>query len=203
MNSEIINLPWQIQVALASGYAAYSLGYMGMREHHRVLDATFRVLIFSLFASGALFAFSHLGPVWSGAAAAGSACLSGILWRWFGFSLLRAILRKLDISWSDDAPSAWATLSYNSKFRITQAAVLLDDGTWLRCDGAGRFQDAPFGPITLGPNGDVAIYLTHEELIGQPAKELSTVRDPNYGDRITYIPAQRVKRVTLRYKAVK
>ena len=39
MNAELLNLPWQIQVSLASGYAGYMLAYTGMRENHRTIDS--------------------------------------------------------------------------------------------------------------------------------------------------------------------
>jgi hypothetical protein len=51
----------------------------------------------------------------------------------------------------------------------------------------------------LGLNGDVALYLTHEEAADGKVKTLATVRDPGYGDRITYVPASHVKRITIRH----
>jgi hypothetical protein len=108
-------------------------------------------------------------------------------------------MRALNSSWSDDDPSALATILANSKHHLSQVAVLLDDGTWLRCDDAGMFADAPFGPCKLGPNGDMAIYITHEQLTDGSVKELRTVRDPYYGDRVTYIPASKIKRVNYRH----
>lgn len=38
-NNLILNLPWKIQVALASGYAAYLLGYRGIRSAHKAICA--------------------------------------------------------------------------------------------------------------------------------------------------------------------
>ena len=77
--------------------------------------------------------------------------------------------------------------------------MLLDDGTWLRCDDTSKFNDAPYAPCLIGPSGDVALYLTHEEPPGGPAKEMTTVIDAHYGDRLTYVPANRVRRLTVRH----
>lgn len=35
MDEKLLSLPWQIQVSLGSGYAAYMLAYAGIREHPR------------------------------------------------------------------------------------------------------------------------------------------------------------------------
>lgn len=87
----------------------------------------------------------------------------------------------------------------NSKYRVYQVAVLKDDGTWLRCDDTTKFQGAPFAPCLLGPTGDVALYLTHTEPPNADVSELKTVRDAHYGDRITDVPANRIKMLTLRH----
>jgi len=189
------NLPWQIQVSLASGYAAYLLAYRGIRFGHRAVDTTFITLVFSLVATAILNLLGSLAhPVVSGAVAFFCACAIAILWCRFFRSWLYHFLKWAKVSWTDDDPSALATLSSNSKFSISQIAVELDNGAWLQCKEAAKFSDAPFGPFVIGPNGDVALYLTHEE-----DKELKTVRDAHWGDRITYVPASRVRRITLRH----
>jgi hypothetical protein len=193
------NLPWQIQVALASGYAGYLLAYIGMRDDHRSIDTAFVTLVFSLIASGMLWLLAFSNPVVASASAFIATCIAALVWRGAIKRLMHWLLHKFDISWSDDVPSAWATLSHNSKFPISQIAVELDDGTWLRCDRAHMFADAPFGPAVLGPSGDIALYLTHIEPKDQEAKELKTVRLEEWGDRITYVPAARVRQVTIRY----
>jgi hypothetical protein len=77
----------------------------------------------------------------------------------------------------------------------------MDDGTWLRCDDVRKFSDAPFAPCVIGPSGDVALYLSHEDSPDGKSKEITSARNREYGDRITYVPASRVKRITLRYKS--
>lgn len=213
MSGEFLNLPWQIQIALASGYAGYLVAYTGIRGHHKAVDVTFITLIFSLIASAVL----ALNTLWDWAAwdsalwdggnhvsdglrAFVVTCLAGAIWRkWLRWGV-RWCFRMLDLSWSDDDPSALASISDNTKYPVSQVAVLLDDGTWLRCDDAGQFRDAPFAPYKLGPTGDIALYLTHEEPPGKKAKELRTVRDSEWGDRITYIPAPRICRIVIRHK---
>lgn len=202
MAAEILKLSWQVQLAVASGYAAYILSFSGIREHHKTIDVGFATLVFSLIVTLALWLLQPLPlPVPVQAAIAFVATIAaGLIWRALGRQSLRSVLRACNISWADDDPSAWAALLSNSSTYVSQIAVLLDDGTWLRCDDTTLFRDAPFGPCRLGQNGDLALYLTHEELPEKQARELKTVRDPNYGDRITYVPAARVRRVTIRFQ---
>jgi hypothetical protein len=77
--------------------------------------------------------------------------------------------------------------------------VLLDDGSWLSCQNAVDFNNAPFGPFQLGPNGDIALYVTDISSPDGVDKPQLTLRDPAFGDRITYVPAARIKRITVRY----
>jgi len=207
MNAELLKLSWQIQVALASGYSAYMLAYVGLRQSHRQIDTLFIALVFSLIASGTinlagLWRWTE-NPIVAGTIAFVLTTASAILWRKWGRKLLNKFLREINMSWSDDDPSALVTITSDSKHPISQVAVLLDDGTWLRCDSTSKFEGAPFFPCLIGPSGDIALYLTHEESAGQPAKELSSVRDAHYGDRLTYIPAQRIRQITLRHSLPK
>lgn len=199
MSADILNLPWQIQVALASGYAAYLLAYVGIRDHHKPIDTAFIGLIFSLVASGMLKLMDPYSDLIAGAAAFTATLLCGLLWRIALRDLSHAALKAVDFTWSDDMPSAWATLNANSRHGVSQISVLLDDGTWLRCDDTTLFNEAAFGPCQLGPNGDVALYLTHKQFPDGTVKPMGSVLNGDHGDRITYVPAARVRQVNIRH----
>ena len=200
----VLKHPWAVQVALASGYAAYILSFTGLRDNHKAIDTAFSTLVFSLIATAILaLTASFKEPIISGSAAFMATLIVGLVWRKYVRAWARGFLRATNISWSDEAPSALAGVVTSTKYGITQVAVLLDDGTWLRCDDAAAFSNAPFGPCQIGPNGDIALYLTHEEPAGGPAKELVSVRSQAWGDRLTYVPASRVRKVTLRQLPVR
>ena len=198
MTPALLSLSWQIQVALAGGYAAYILAYTGIRDHHRTLDTTFGTLVFSVVASAALsLASPYLPPLVAGALAIIGAGLAGLAWRRWGRRLARRALHG--VSRSNDDPSAWASLTSDANNYTSQIAVLTDDGTWLRCEDTTRFATAPFGPSSFGPNGDIALYVTHIKSATGEVREQATVHDDYYGDRITYVPAARIKRLTIRH----
>jgi hypothetical protein len=199
MDEKLLSLPWQIQVALGSGYAAYMLAYVGIRDHHKAVDITFKSIAFGLIAIIVLLATMTWNTIWSIIAAVGWSLVAGFVWRRWGMEGLRKILHMTDASWADDTPSAWATISVcNSKHMVSQISVELDDGTWLQCENATQFKDEPFGPMTLGANGDVAFYVTNEKANGS-SSSVNDVIVPYWGSEITYIPASKIRRICLRH----
>jgi hypothetical protein len=198
---DLLKLPWDLQVPLASGYAAYVLAYTGLRDRQKTVDVAFISLVFSLIATGILVVSAKRGiePIKAGALAFAVTVISGALWRKLGRPAVSWSLRAANITWSNDDPSALASLSENTKCYVTQVAVLLDDGSWLSCLNAVDFNKAPFGPFQLGPSGDIALYVTDISEADGVEKPQLTLRDSAYGDRITYVPAARIKRITVRY----
>ena len=201
MPQDLLKLPLQIQLVIAGGYAAYLLSYVGIRDHHTAVDTTFYTLIFGLIATG-IYSLSNssIGVYWGAIAAFTSCCVAGLFWRKFGSRWLTWILRYLNFSWSDDDPSALASILANSEDELSQLSVLLDDGTWLQCRDVARFINSPFGPCKLGPKGDVAFYVTHIQEPGKQMRELQHVIDETWGDMLTYIPEGKVKYIKYRTK---
>jgi hypothetical protein len=199
VNPEILKLPVQIQIALASGYAAYMVSTYGARGHHSATDTAFRTLAYGLVASG-LMALLPPGEnlVIGGGTAFVVTVLVGLLWRARLCKLWDAFMRRTEVTFSDDSPSAWASLSGSTDHYVSQVSVTVDDHTTLICEDISRFANAPFGPCVLGANGDVALYVTAVKRNGS-SKTQGSVRDPHYGDRITWIPATEVRRLTLRH----
>lgn len=197
---ELIKLSWQVQVALGSGYTAYMLAYAGIRQHHETVDVSFRAIGFGLAASLVLY-FNLTGYViWNSVVAFGATIAFGLAWRYIGINSLRRVLRHFDISWADDLPTAWATISSaNSQHKLTQISALLEDGTWLICSPVGKFNNDPFGPCVLGQSGDLALYVTEEIEPCGVSREQKTVKHETMGSRLTYIPASGIKRIVMRH----
>lgn len=200
MDEKVLSLPWQIQVALGSGYAAYMLAYAGIRDHHKATDIGFKSAAFGMVAIVSLLATAKWLPAWAVLTAFFWSLVAGFSWRRWGMERLRNFLRDTDASWADDAPSAWATLTVcNSKYFVAQISIQLDDGTWLRCIDTRQFKDKAFGPMTIGVNGDVALYVTQEEAPNGTTVNFTDVTVDYWGSRLTYVPAAKIKRVAMRY----
>lgn len=112
--------------------------------------------------------------------------------------ILTNLLRGPNTTWSDDTPSAWARLQENREYPLSQISVLLKDGTWLHCGQTSAFNSAPYSPAVLGTNGDVLMYLTSIKPKDGEERLQSTTIDPDYGARLTYIPASEIARVNVR-----
>ena len=201
MPSDIFKLPLQIQLILAGGYAAYLLSYVGIRAHHTAVDTTFSTLVFGLIAT-LVYAIcsSRIDIITSTVFAFLACCITGLLWRKQGRKWLKSLIRYFDISWSDDNPSALDSLLDNSDNEMSQISVLLDDGTWLMCGDTNDYLEAPFGPCILGPTGDVALYVTELTRPDGEKREQDDVLHSEYGNLITYVPASKIKYVTMRYR---
>jgi hypothetical protein len=203
MPTDILALSWKVQVAIASGYAAYIVSYRGIRSHHSAQDTLFLSLVFSLVATGTLWLCRDLPPPLAGTWALITSLAAGLFWRRHGMQLLTETLRGPNTTWADDTPSAWVRLQENREFPVSQISVLLKDGTWLNCDETSKFNDAPYGPCVLGTNGDILIYLTSTtpKVVGTEAvkdKVLKTVLHEQYGARLTYVPSGEIARVNIR-----
>lgn len=126
---------------------------------------------------------------------------AGMFWRKIGCRVWFGLLSVLGVSRADDTPSAWMALHERADSYLTQIAVELDDGAWLYCDDTTKFAKAPQGPCVLGSNGDVGMYLTHQKRQGGERTAVLTTRDAKWGDRLTWIPASRIRRVSLRQRS--
>lgn len=199
MDEKMLSLPWQVQVALGSGYAAYMLAYIGIRDHHKATDITFKSIAFGLVAVVMLVATQSWNPIWSIIDAFIASLIAGFIWRKFGMGWTKELLHAADASWADDTPSAWATITVcNSTHPVSQISVEVEDGTIFQCANTKLFEGGPFKSLTIGVNGDIAMYVTHIAKGGK-SKEIDDVIVPYWGREITYIPASKIKRVAIRH----
>ncbi|MDO7837147.1 hypothetical protein Q4610_19050 [Sphingobium sp. HBC34] len=200
MDEKLLNLPWEIQLALGSGYVAYMLAYLGIREHHKAIDVTFRTIAFGLCATAVLTLLPARFGWWRASAAIVVAIVGGGLWRFFLADAMLWVVRKIDLSWSDETPSAWSRITqHNRKIYYCQITVHLEDDSVLFCNDTRPFADAPFGPCILGPNGDIALYVTHRcEPGAKKFVAIDGIRDQYHGDELTFIPASKVRKVKVR-----
>lgn len=201
MDERLLSLPLDIQVALATGYAAYLLAYIGIRSHHTSVDTIFRAIAFASIAAISLYYLPSTLGILRFVIGIVLTLFLAVFWRVIGSFLCHYLLREFDISWADDSPSAWfKSTQQNSKHLISQISVMLVDGTWLICEDASQFVSSPFGPCVLGLKGDIAMYASLEITPEGNEESQSNVRHDALGDRLTYIPAEQIKRISIRYQ---
>lgn len=198
LDLSLLSQPWTVQLGLGAGYASYTLAYAGIRQHHTITDIFFKSILYSLFTTFVLLAFGDREPQWVVISfAVALPIMSALVWRLWVYPAYSQALQKFGYT-ADESPSAWHSLSHDEKHFFTQVAILTDDDEWLRCDDLSAFQDSPSGAAVFGANGDVALYLTHRQKVDEDEKELKSTRSEGHGDRMAYIPANRIKRVNFR-----
>jgi hypothetical protein len=197
MNPELLKVPVAIQIALAAGYLAYLVAYAGIRQHHTAADATFKSIIFST-ATSAVLLWKPFVPYVNEAVAVLAALACGLVWRSVGIKASQSVLRSTGISWADDVPNAWLTITaLRTDLRPSQIAVDIEGGRTLCCDDTTVFADAPYGPCVYGLDGSIAFYVTAERRPDGRWTEHTDIRTTQ-GDRLTYVPASAIKRVEIR-----
>jgi hypothetical protein len=201
MNIDLLNLPFAIQVSLGSGYAGYLIAFSGLRQHHTPTDVIFRTLSFGLVASAVMTLLSkELAQVGSAVIAFFATVIVGAIWRAFVGRLAKRLIRKLLISWSDDLPNAWLSITAErTDLRPSQIVVELNDGRLLMCDNTRLFARAPFEMGVFGLDGSIALYVTSEMRANGEWIDKEGVLHDHEGANITYVSSSNIKRVELRH----
>ena len=194
----LFNLSVAVQVSIVSGYLAYLIAYSGIRQHHTAADTVLKSFAFGLFAT-AIMKWGYQHPVFTPLVALSLSLVAGICWRLFGMAAWQSVMRNSRVSWSDDIPTAWLSITAtDTRYRPSQIVIDVEGGRTLMCDDTRPYADAPHGPCIFGADGGVALYVTSEYRDGEWIDQ-KDVRHPTQGDKITYIPASAVKRVEIRY----
>lgn len=205
-DKSLLDLPWPTLVTLAAGYIGYFVANVGVKDQHKAVDITFSALVFGLFSAGIYHASVWVGinAYMAAFPAVMAAFVAGSCWRKYGRKWMYSLLRKYDISWSDNTSSAWQQMFGMTDYGTTEVIVILRNGSGLQSINVARFEGLPNGPYTLGNNGDVILYVTHssppdnEEWV-----EFKDVVHDSWGALATWIPADQIARVEIRRVKVK
>jgi hypothetical protein len=107
------------------------------------------------------------------------------------------LLSRENISNDTGANSTWSEIIQARNVIHKQIEVTTKYGSIYRCDDVPAFRTLPIKGWSLDDDGNIAIYATHVD--GEPV-----VSDPeqneDWGDALTYIPADQVELVEFRLK---
>lgn len=202
-DKSLLDLPWPTLVTLAAGYIGYFVANVGVKDQHKAVDITFSALVFGLFSAGIYHASVWVGinAYMAAFPAVMAAFVAGSCWRKYGRKWMYSLLRKYDISWSDDTSSAWQAMFGHTQYRVTEIFVYLKDGSGLLSRLPGNYEEWPNGPFTLGNHGDISLNVTHRKSInGETWEEYEGVVHQSWGALATWIPADQIARVDIRRK---
>jgi len=211
----LLQLPYQTLAILVAGYLSYRLAYTGRDATHRTLDTLAIALVFAFVAqaasAGLLILYNQQFqipsggelPLWAGyGASVGGiivALLVAALWRRVSVSAVPELLRSAGISSADRNTAAWETVINREDSGPSQITVVKKDGTTLQCERLDDFKKAPFGPMILGQDGSIAIYVTDYRASASDEWEKVDPFHGDWGPEITIIPAAEISEVRIRH----
>ncbi len=212
---KLLQLPYQTLAILVAGYLSYRLAYTGRDTTHRTLDTLAIALVFAFVAQGAtaalLILYNRLFPIPTsgelplsagyGASVVGITVALSIaaIWRRVSVSAVPEILRSAGISSADRNTAAWETVINREDSGPSQITVVKKDGTCVQCERLDDFNKAPFGPMILGQDGSVAMYVTDHRVSGSDEWEKIDPTHGDWGPEITIIPAGEISEVRIRH----
>lgn len=199
--NDITQLPFEIQLVLASGYLAYKLATTGLDRSHKTSDVVFQVFAYGSIAYPAyLFVAGRGYGYWAVAIAFIASALGAALWRSFVRSWVVAALKKTGVTRENYVPSTWDHI-LQARQNWAYVSVELANGERLESNLSSLPQNMPLGAADLDTAGNIAIYVTRAiDTDGDPTDfELTDGLDAQGLAALTYIPASQINSVTVSF----
>lgn len=200
MGNDFFDLSLSVQTALGAGYIGYITAYAGFRQGHGAVDTLFISLA---FASLGLLTFGLVEPHCGAVPAFVAAFLTSIvvagLWRKWGRNFWLWLTSYLGVHREDGTHAAWAGI-VQTRREVGQVSVHTKDGRVLYLNDRRNYTDVPWKGLYFGGDGSVILAVEEEELPDGTDKTCDAISDPDWGIRLTYIPASEIARVNVRLK---
>lgn len=212
---DLLQLPYQTLAIIGGGYLAYRLAYTGRDGTHQTIDTAAIVLVFAFVSQAAAAALLVWYSSKSGLATDAAlplivgytSSLFGIIivlvvaaiWRVFGMSGVAWGLRQLRVSSADRNFTAWESIISDERSLPSQIKIVRTDGSEVMCDRLADWKDSPFGPMILGHDGSVALYVTSKRTTEDDEWKDVAPQGGEWGPEITIVPAHQIHTVRLRH----
>jgi hypothetical protein len=207
----LLGLPFNTLALIAAGYLGYRLEATGRDGTHSTIDVIFISATFAMIAQlGATITLavltraniatevgglSFVNAIVPGLVGLVVALICAALWRATVGSWVTGLLRNRNILRSDRYPSAWMSMVALNRKKVTSLMVCMTDGRMLMCDAVADYQAANHGGIMFGPDGSLALCVTHNRPPDQKEWIKQSPLDPDNpeaGYAVTYVPASQV-----------
>lgn len=199
-SGDFLNLSLSVQVSLASGYLSYVTAYAGFRKEHSGQDAAFITLAFASIAQLTfILADPYCGSIGACASALSASLLAAVLWRRCGKKCWQWVMAKTNTHRDDGVHAGWLVVTQTPKI-VEQVSVHMKNGRVLYLNDRRQYNDAPWQGVYFGGDGSVAMVVDEEELPDGTTEAREGMVDPDWGTRMTYIPASEIARINIRMK---
>lgn len=197
--NDFFGLTLGVQVALGSGYLAYATSYAGFRKAHHTEDTVFISLA---FGSLAFLVFNTLAPCGQWCQSLGAFAVSliaGCLWRGVLRGLWQQLISLIRVHREDGIFSPWDAI-VQTRRRVGQVSVHTKNGRVLHLIDRSLYSGTQWDGLYLGGDGGIAMVVQEEDLSDGTTEHREGISDPEWGTRLTYIPASEIERVNIRLK---
>lgn len=200
LNNQFFDLSLSLQVALGSGYLGYTTAYAGFRRDHRVEDVLFISLA---FASVAMLTFGFVekshGVLLASLSSFGASVIIAAFWRKWGRKAWLWATSSAGVHRDDGSHDAWNQIVQTDR-RVGQLSVHMKDGRVLYLSDRRKYDHCPWKGLYLGGNGAVVMVVEKEKDANGQLTDRKGITDPEWGTRLTYLPASEIQRVNIRLK---
>lgn len=162
------------------------------------MDALFRIFVFGLVSALIYRGTLDIPLVTSIALSIVGALVVAGVWRAFGMSLTRRVVRIARIHQDDGYSTAWQTLIHAPGLNISQLSVHTKDGRTLYQNDFIT-NEFDLGEVIFGGDGSILMVVEEEEL-PDGSEEVRQGTRTDDGTRLTYIPKDQIHRVNVRVK---
>lgn len=199
MSEDIFTLPLVAQIALGAGYMAYMLSSAGLQRGHTAIDVLMRSLAFGLPAMGVFILISESrGALTAGSVAVVVSLVCGGIWRaWLGEAVHESV-KRLGIHQDDYRTTALDSWMSSKSFSATQINVRLNSGRELFCENLKPYLDGPERGLLVGNDGGIVMVVDVEVAPDGTETNRTSIKDEQYGTRVTYIPPEQIEYFELR-----
>lgn len=194
----LLSLPLTAQVGLGAGYLAYLLAYGADRKNHSTADTAFLSFAFGIPALIPM-TLTPLSPLSSTLFGTAAALGLALMWQAGLQKWLLPLQIRLGLGREDGLPTAWSGVLAHPNLECSQISVHTTDGRVLYLNDRHQVLNAPHQGLYLGSDGSVLMAVQQEELPSGAEEQREDIIDPNWGARMTYIPAAQIVRINIRF----
>jgi hypothetical protein len=196
----LLSLPIDTLVLLAAGYLGYRLAFTGRDREHKTADVVFISAAFAAIAKVVMMICTGTGSPATGLVLAAPASLfAAIIWRRWVSDPVFGTLKNMRIMTHDRTETAWQSLIATDGNSVRQIVVNMTDGTSYMCDDFFPFKDIAPAPLILGSDGSVVFPVSHwRDADKKEWIEEHDVVSEDWGNVLTYVPADQIKSVDMR-----
>ena len=198
LKSCLIELPFNIQFALLSGFLTYVVAYEGLKKWHSTFDKVIIILIFTTIALIPVVFLPEMNMLYFYTLVFLVPFISGVIWRKIGINNWRKVFRLIKVYADDGVFTSWSVILQQER-KITQIAVHLKDGSVLILNDRTKLDKVLWKGLYFDNDGSIILAVQTTQLPDGTIIQ-HEVFDEFWGVQFVYIRESEISQITARLK---